>query len=108
MRAAVVAVVRRGEVLMSRRSYSRARAAAIRRATVRPILSRAMSALTQPSAPPDGAPTAQSWRTLVLVALSTMCGMSLWFVGTALMPQLRERWGLGAAQAGWLTAVVQL
>lgn len=57
---------------------------------------------------PSRAPNAAAWRTLALVALATMCGMSLWFVGSALMPQLRERWALGASQAGWLTAIVQL
>ncbi len=34
--------------------------------------------------------------------------MGLWFVGSALLPELRERWSLDANAAGWLTAVVQL
>ena len=62
----------------------------------------------RPAAPSAAVPTVRAWRTLALVALSTMCGMSLWFVGTALMPDLRARWGLDAGQAGWLTAIVQL
>jgi len=63
-----------------------------------------MSSATAPVA----RPAPHAWRTLALVALATMCGMSLWFVGTALMPQLRERWSLDASGAGWLTAIVQL
>lgn len=34
--------------------------------------------------------------------------MSLWFTASAVTPYLQGRWGLDAAQAGWLTTVVQL
>ena len=34
--------------------------------------------------------------------------MSLWFSASAVSPQLAGRWGLSAAEAGWLTTVVQL
>lgn len=34
--------------------------------------------------------------------------MSLWFTASAVTPYLQERWALDAAQAGWLTTVVQL
>lgn len=34
--------------------------------------------------------------------------MSLWFTASAVTPWLQGRWGLDAAQAGWLTTVVQL
>ena len=34
--------------------------------------------------------------------------MSLWFTASAVTPYLQSRWGLGAAQAGWLTTAVQL
>ena len=34
--------------------------------------------------------------------------MSLWFSASAVTPVLRQIWGLSAAEAGWLTTVVQL
>lgn len=34
--------------------------------------------------------------------------MSLWFAGTAVAPQLQERWALTGSQVGWLTTAVQL
>ena len=48
------------------------------------------------------------WRMLVLLALAELCGMSLWFVGSAVAVPLAHRWGLDAAQVGWLTGSVQL
>jgi len=34
--------------------------------------------------------------------------MSLWFAGSAVASQLAQQWGVGTAEAGWLTTVVQL
>lgn len=34
--------------------------------------------------------------------------MSLWFAGSAIAPQLQERWSLSGSQVGWLTTAVQL
>ena len=48
------------------------------------------------------------WRILVLLSVAELLGMSLWFTATAVGPQLAERWSLSPAEAGWLTAVVQL
>jgi MFS family permease len=45
---------------------------------------------------------------LALLALAELLGMSLWFAGSAVAPQLRERWALSGTQVGWLTAAVQL
>jgi MFS family permease len=47
-------------------------------------------------------------RTLVLLSLAELLGMSVWFSASALAPQLQAAWGLRAAEAGWLTTVVQL
>jgi MFS family permease len=47
-------------------------------------------------------------RTLALLALAELLGMSVWFSASALAPQLRAAWDLSAAQAGWLTSAVQL
>jgi MFS family permease len=56
--------------------------------------------------PPDDHPA--RWRILALLALAELLGMSLWFAGSAVAPQLRERWSLGDARVAWLTTAVQL
>ena len=48
------------------------------------------------------------WRVLALLALAELLGMSLWFAGNAIAPQLQERWSLTGSQVGWLTTAVQL
>jgi MFS family permease len=48
------------------------------------------------------------WRVLLLLALAELLGMSLWFAGSAIAPQLQERWSLTGGQVGWLTTSVQL
>ena len=48
------------------------------------------------------------WRMLALLALAELLGMSLWFAGNAVAPQLRSLWHLSSAQVGWLTTAVQL
>jgi MFS family permease len=48
------------------------------------------------------------WRILLLLALAELLGMSLWFSGTAVAPQLQERWALSGSQLGWLATAVQL
>ena len=45
---------------------------------------------------------------LGLLALAELLGMSLWFAGNAVAPQLQQQWGLTGAQVGWLTTAVQL
>ncbi|HKO16479.1 MAG TPA: MFS transporter [Gemmatimonadaceae bacterium] len=54
----------------------------------------------------DGDPN--RWRTLALLAIAELLGMSLWFAASAVGPQLGARWHLSQSQVGWLTAVVQL
>jgi MFS family permease len=48
------------------------------------------------------------WRTLLLLSVAELLGMSLWFAASAVSLQLGERWSLSASQAGWLTTIVQL
>ena len=48
------------------------------------------------------------WRTLGLLAVAELLGMSLWFAASAVSAQLGVRWSLNAADAGWLTTIVQL
>jgi len=45
---------------------------------------------------------------LAVVCLAELLGMSLWFVATAVTPELRARWSLDTTQAAWLTTMVQL
>src|SRR3954471_9239704 len=48
------------------------------------------------------------WRTLALLSIAELLGMSLWFAASAVAGALGERWGLTSSQAGWLTTIVQL
>ncbi len=48
------------------------------------------------------------WRVLALLALAELLGMSLWFAGNAIAPQLQERWSLSGSQVALLTTSVQL
>ncbi|HEY0930878.1 MAG TPA: MFS transporter [Gemmatimonas sp.] len=45
---------------------------------------------------------------LALISVAELLGMSVWFTGSAVSPQLAERWALSATDVGWLTTVVQL
>ena len=55
--------------------------------------------------PGDGG---RAWAMLALLAAAELLGMSLWFTGSAVAPQLDARWGLSAAQVGGLSTAVQL
>ncbi|MEO7367993.1 MAG: MFS transporter, partial [Gemmatimonadaceae bacterium] len=48
------------------------------------------------------------WRTLGVLSLAELLGMSLWFAASAVSPQLALRWSLDTQQTGWLTTIVQL
>jgi MFS family permease len=48
------------------------------------------------------------WRALALLACAELLGMSLWFAGSAVAPQLAARWSLSPSQTAWLTTSVQL
>jgi MFS family permease len=48
------------------------------------------------------------WRILALLALAELLGMSLWFAGNAIAPQLQTLWSLSGSQVAWLTTNVQL
>src|SRR5688500_17713284 len=48
------------------------------------------------------------WRTLLLLAVAELLGMSLWFAASAVSGQLAAEWSLGASETGWLTTIVQL
>jgi MFS family permease len=48
------------------------------------------------------------WQTLVLLALSSLLAMSVWFSASAVVPALTATWALGDAGKAWLTMSVQI
>ena len=52
--------------------------------------------------PPD------RWRALAVLATAMVLSMATWFSASAVLPQLREEWGLSPTAASWLTIAVQL
>ena len=49
-----------------------------------------------------------SRRVLLLLSLAELLAMSLWFTGTAVLPQITAMWHSGIALGSWLTIAVQL
>lgn len=47
-------------------------------------------------------------RVLFLLSLAELLGMSLWFTGTAVLPQVTALWHSGLALGSWLTIAVQV
>lgn len=45
---------------------------------------------------------------LARLSLAELLGMSVWFAGSAVAPQLQAHWQLSASEVGWLTTAVQL
>src|SRR3954463_12608203 len=71
----------------------------------------AQQVLSTPPPPPPSSPLdsdPQRWRTLGLLAVAELLGMSLWFAASAVAPQLGARWNLSTSEIGWLTSIVQL
>jgi len=48
------------------------------------------------------------WRTLAVLAIAELLGMSLWFSGSAVVPALSREWHLSESAASWVTLSVQL
>ncbi|HTM58697.1 MAG TPA: MFS transporter [Candidatus Udaeobacter sp.] len=51
---------------------------------------------------------ATRWRMLALLALAELLGMSAWFAGNAIAPQLQILWHLRGPDVAWLNTAVQL
>jgi MFS family permease len=47
-------------------------------------------------------------RALALIALALVLAMSTWFSASAVLPQLKDDWGLSGSAGAWLTIAVQL
>jgi MFS family permease len=45
---------------------------------------------------------------LAVLSIAELLGMSLWFAGSAVAPELQALWALSPSQTGWLTAIVQV
>ena len=54
------------------------------------------------------APEDNAWRTLAVLSLAELLGMSVWFSASSVSPQLQALWNLDSSQVGWLTTSVQL
>lgn len=48
------------------------------------------------------------WRTLILLAIAELLGMSVWFSASAVVPALTQVWSLDEAGRAWLTMSVQV
>ncbi len=48
------------------------------------------------------------WRTLALLSVAVLFGMSIWLTASAIAPELQRMWSLTSSQVGWLTTLVQL
>jgi MFS family permease len=48
------------------------------------------------------------WRTLGMLSLAELLGMSLWFAASAVSAPLGAKWHLSPGEIGWLTTIVQL
>jgi MFS family permease len=53
-------------------------------------------------------PLSGARKALTIVAIAELLAKSLWFSGTAVIPQLSHEWHAGLALASWLTLTVQL
>src|SRR5262249_16919683 len=59
---------------------------------------------------PNLRPAAESSsrRALLLLSVGGLLAMSLWFTGTAVLPQVTAMWRSGLALGAWLTIAVQI
>ena len=48
------------------------------------------------------------WYNMIVLAISALLAMGLWFSASAVLPQLTEEWGLSDAQKAWMTMSVQI
>jgi MFS family permease len=56
----------------------------------------------------DEAALRGKWRTLLLLAVAELMGMSVWFSASAVVPALGAEWNLSDGGRAWLTMSVQL
>lgn len=56
----------------------------------------------------DPAALGAPWRALGLIAAVQVLAMSVWFSASAVVPALRDEWGISPGAASWLTGAVQI
>ncbi len=64
--------------------------------------------MTAPVTPRSSNTGSRGARQLALLGLVELLAMGLWFSASAVVPELREAWGLDDSGAAWLTTSVQL
>jgi len=50
----------------------------------------------------------EKWRNLILLVTAEILIFSLWFSGSAILPQMTEEWQLSGADQAWMTMSVQV
>lgn len=50
----------------------------------------------------------RKWAAVAMTAIAVALALSVWFAGSAIVPQLNEEWFLSAQQQSWMTMSVQL
>lgn len=50
----------------------------------------------------------RKWRTLILLSMAELLGMSVWFSASAVVPALTQAWSLDDSGRAWLTMSVQI
>lgn len=53
-------------------------------------------------------PSPRKWTQVGLLALTVLLAKTVWFSGSAVVPQLTEEWGLSGGERSWLTMAVQI
>jgi MFS family permease len=52
-------------------------------------------------------PLSKPWKMLLLLSLSALFAMTVWFSASAVAPALKSQWGLSTGQLAWLVMAVQ-
>jgi len=58
--------------------------------------------------PRPAAVRAGKWKNLALLSVACLFAMTLWFSGSAVLPQLTDEWSLDDGQRSWVTMSVQI
>ena len=56
----------------------------------------------------NAAGAVEKWSAITLIAMAVALALSVWFAGSAIVPQLTEEWALTPRQQSWMTMSVQL
>ncbi len=62
----------------------------------------------QKAGPAAASELAGKWRTLALLSIAELLGMSVWFSASAVVPVLTDEWNLSGSGQAWLTMSVQI